>query len=318
MGKRFIGIDVGGTTMKLGVVDERGRLLHKAETPTPSDGQAGLSQMAFQARRIAGEAGISWEQVAGLGLGLPGFLDIPAGKIIRLTNLPWENMPVKDHLEAELNIPVAIDNDANVAALGEAWSGAGAGLQDLVCITLGTGVGGGVITGRRLVHGVSGLAGEIGHIRVEEDGALCGCGQRGCVETVSSATGMVRLVKEAVAEGRKSQLEVQVREGTISARDIFEAADKEDPVALTVIDRATDALAKVMSILSVVLNPAAFIIGGGVSRAKERLFSPLRRAYARHTLAHAAAGVRILPAELGNDAGLIGAAGLTAKWETLG
>src|SRR5699024_10309547 len=120
--------------------------------------------------------------VAGVGLGLPGFLDIPSGKILRLTNIPWENVPVKEVLEEELNVPVAIDNDANAAALGEAWSGAGRGLTDLICITLGTGVGGGVITGGRLVHGLSGAAGEIGHIQVEEGGALCGCGKRGCVE----------------------------------------------------------------------------------------------------------------------------------------
>src|SRR5690606_27035409 len=183
-------------------------------------------------------------------------------------------VPIRDLLEKAWERPVMIDNDANVAALGEAWSGAGTGVSDLVCITLGTGVGGGVIAGGRLIHGVGGAAGEIGHIRIEEGGALCGCGQRGCLETIASATGIVRMVKEMVSSGRETALAAAVRADTLSTRNVFREMEAGDPVAEEVIDRATDALAQAMATLSVILNPARFIIGGGVARAGEALFRP--------------------------------------------
>ncbi|PTM56630.1 ROK family glucokinase [Desmospora activa] len=317
MDKCYIGIDLGGTSMKLGIVDENGKLLDKLEKPTRGEegAETGLARMAEHARELAEMSGQPWSRVAGLGIGLPGFLDIERGEIIRLTNIPWERVPVRTVLEAKLGVPVVIDNDANVAALGEAWSGAGTGIGDIVCITLGTGVGGGVIVDGRLVHGVSGMAGEIGHICMEENGALCGCGKRGCVETIASATGMMRLVKEGLAAGRQSLLHQPAQQGELNTRTLFAAAEQQDVLALEVIDRATDALGRLMAILSVVNNPAAFIVGGGVSRAGERLFTPLRQSYAQHALAAAARGVQILPAQLGNDAGMIGAAALTVRRE---
>lgn len=317
MEKCYIGIDLGGTSMKLGIVDESGRLLRKMEKPTRGEEgpEAGLARMAEHAKELAEVSGYPWSQVAGLGIGLPGFLDIQQGEILRLTNIPWERVPVRAVLEEKLGVPVIIDNDANVAALGEAWSGAGSGFRDMICITLGTGVGGGVIVDGRLVHGVSGMAGEIGHIGIEEDGALCGCGQRGCVETIASATGMIRLVEEGLASGRQSILKEPAQQGELNTRTLFAAAARRDGLALEVIDRATDALGRMMAILSVVNNPAAYIIGGGVSQAGDSLFVPLRRAYAKHALPDVARGVQILPAQLGNDAGVIGAAALTVKRE---
>jgi glucokinase len=314
MEKRCIGVDLGGTNIKVGVVDPSGNLLYKAERPTGAeDGvDAVIARITSSAREAAEASGTSWNQIAGIGVGLPGFLDISRGVVKRLTNLPWENVPIRELLEKAWNRPVMIDNDANVAALGEAWSGAGTGVSDLVCITLGTGVGGGVIAGGRLIHGVGGAAGEIGHIRIEEDGALCGCGQRGCLETIASATGIVRMVKEMVSSGRETALAAAVRADTLSTRDVFREMEAGDPVAEEVIDRATDALAQAMATLSVILNPARFIIGGGVARAGEALFRPLRRAYQKRALPSAAEGVTIVPAQLGNDAGVIGAAGLVA------
>lgn len=312
MAKRYVGIDLGGTTVKIGIVDEKGTLLCKTEQPTRGEEgpQASLTRMANHVRELAESNGIPWSDIVGVGMGLPGFLDIQQGTIIRLVNIPWENVPVRSVLESELQRPVVIDNDANAAALGEKWSGAGAGLDDIVCITLGTGVGGGVIAGGRLIHGLSGMAGEIGHIRVEEEGARCGCGQRGCLETISSATGMNRLVQEGLAQGRSSLLQEMAADGRATPREIFAAAKKQDPLAVEVIERATDALGRVMATLSVVTNPAAFIIGGGVSRAGDDLFIPLRQSYTKYALTQVAAGVGILPAQLGNDAGMIGAAGL--------
>ena len=204
MGKNFIGIDMGGTSIKLGITDETGRLLYKHEMPTrPEEGaEAGVERMAVGVRRLAESAGVFWKDVKGLGLGAPGFLDQAEGKIFRLTNIPWENVPIREWLQNLLGIPVVIDNDANVAALGEVWRGAGAGMTDMVLITLGTGVGGGVIAGGRLIRGVGGMAGEIGHIPVEPGGVPCGCGRQGCLETISSATGWVRLARAAVEAGR--------------------------------------------------------------------------------------------------------------------
>jgi len=315
MEKRYIGVDLGGTNIKIGVVDSSGNLLYKMERPTLAEEgtDAVIARMSASAREAAEASGTSWDQVAGIGVGLPGFLDISRGIVKRLTNLPWENVPIRGLLEKAWERPVMIDNDANVAALGEAWSGAGAGVSDLVCITLGTGVGGGVIAGGRLVHGVGGAAGEIGHIRMEEDGALCGCGQRGCLETIASATGIVRMAKEMVASGRETSLAEAARTDTLSARDVFREMEAGDPVAKEVVDRATDALAKAMATLSVILNPARFIVGGGVARAGESLFRPLREAYFKRALPSAAEGVSIVPAQLGNDAGVIGAAGLVAR-----
>lgn len=314
MEKRCIGVDLGGTNIKVGVVDPSGNLLYKTERPTRAEEgvDAVIARITSCAREAAEASGTSWDQVAGVGVGLPGFLDIPRGIVKRLTNLPWENVPIRELLEKAWERPVKIDNDANVAALGEAWSGAGAGISDLVCITLGTGVGGGVIAAGRLVHGVGGAAGEIGHIRIEEGGALCGCGQRGCLETIASATGIVRMAKEKIASGRETSLVEAAKENTLTSRDVFREMEAGDPVAREVIERATDALAQAMATLSVILNPARFIIGGGVARAGESLFRPLREAYSRRALPSAAEGVSIVPAQLGNDAGVIGAAGLIA------
>lgn len=316
MEPRYIGIDLGGTSVKVGVVDEKGNLLTHAEFPTHGEGpEPVIGRMVETAHEVTAQSGTSWEQVIGIGVGLPGFLDLERGVIKRLTNLPWENVPIVERLEALCKRPVLIDNDANVAALGEAWSGAGAGVDDMVAITLGTGVGGGVIAGGRLIHGVSNAAGEIGHVCVEPGGARCGCGQRGCLETISSATGIVRLAKETIERGETTVLAQTAQGGRLTARDVFQAAERGDAVASRVVRTAVDALARVMAMITVVLNPARFVIGGGVAQAGDTLFAPLEAAYRKHVLPSAAEDVNIVPAKLGNYAGIIGAAGLVARRE---
>lgn len=317
MEKRYIGIDLGGTNIKLGLVDAQGRVMGSFETPThKEEGPEGvMKRMVKHAHQLAESTHTPWSQIAGVGVGLPGFLDIPNGIVKHLTNLGWKDVPIKALLEKEWEVPVQIDNDANVAALGEAWAGAGKGISDLICITLGTGVGGGIISGGKLLRGANGFAGEIGHIQMEPNGAPCNCGQVGCLETISSATGMVRLVTEEVHAGRFSILKELVLSGRCTPKDIFEAAEQGDQVAQEVLDQAITALAKAMAQLSIVLNPACFIIGGGVSKAGETLFRPLRETYDHVTQRNAKQGVQILPAKLGNDAGFIGAAGLLAYQE---
>ncbi|MFC4548003.1 ROK family glucokinase [Paenactinomyces guangxiensis] len=316
MEKRYIGVDLGGTSMKMGVVDGTGHIVCEMEQPTlGQEGPDGvIKRMISHARDLANQSGTPWDQIGGIGVGLPGFLDIPNGVVKHLTNLGWNEVPIRDRLQAAWELPVVINNDANVAALGEAWCGAGAGVDDVVCITLGTGVGGGIIAGGRLIQGMNGFAGEIGHIQMDPRGYQCNCGQTGCLETISSATGMVRMAMEGLNEGRVSILKEMVPgQNQLTTRDLFAAAARNDKLAQEVIDRAIDALARALAILSVVLNPARFIIGGGVSKAGDALFEPLRLAYGKVTQKNAAQGVEILPAKLGNQAGIIGAAGLIAR-----
>lgn len=313
MSKRWIGIDLGGTSMKLGLVDHEGNVALEMEKPTHAEeGVDGvIGRLISHARELAEAAGTRWEEIRGVGVGLPGFLDIKNGIVKHMTNLGWnEEVPIRARLEEAWQIPVKIDNDANVAALGEAWCGAGAGVNDLVCITLGTGVGGGLICDGQLIHGRYGFAGEVGHMTIDPEGHPCNCGMRGCLETFASGTGMVRLAKELIAAGRQTVL---ADIPTLSTKEIFAAAAAQDEVAIEVKMQAIDALAQAMSTLSVLLNPARFIIGGGVSNAKEALIEPLRKAYAKRTQPNAQQDVEIVLAKLGNRAGYIGAAGLLAR-----
>ncbi|MBA4543036.1 MULTISPECIES: ROK family glucokinase [Thermoactinomyces] len=311
MRKYYIGIDVGGTSMKMGLMSESGEVLAEAEHLTQKeDGPDGvIARMVEDAKQLADGAGISWNQIGGVGVGLPGFLDIPNGVVKYLTNLGWRNVPIKEKLEQAWQVPVSIDNDANVAALGEAWQGAGKGVDDLVCITLGTGVGGGVIAEGHLLHGMNGFAGEVGHIQVDREGVRCNCGQIGCLETVASATALVRMAREAIDQGRETVLTAE----SLSAREIFSACAKGDPVASEIVAKAIDALARTLAVLSLVLNPSRFIIGGGVAKAGDVLLNPLREAYEKEAQDNVKQGVEIVLAKLGNRAGFIGAAGLLAR-----
>jgi glucokinase len=312
--KIYVGVDLGGTTIKVGICDENGQLLHTHEGPTDTEGGSDivLDNIAKYARQIVEDSPHSWDQVAGIGAGIAGFLDIPEGIVKMSPNLNWKNVPVKRILEEKLGKTVKIDNDANVAALGEAWSGAGAGIPNVVCYTLGTGVGGGIIIDSKIYQGVQGTAGELGHIQVVPDleAIQCGCGQVGCLETVSSATGIIRMAKDAVERGDRTSLSLVDQ---ITAKDVFDAAKSGDEVALRIINRAAFYLGKSMSILAVVLNPQRFILGGGVSRAGDILFNPIREIFNKYTPEAAREGVEIVPAVLGNDAGVVGAAGLNLR-----
>ncbi|WP_127583168.1 ROK family glucokinase [Paenibacillus koleovorans] len=310
-GKIYVGVDLGGTSIKVGLCDEQGTLLHTYEGPTGTEEgpQVVLDRIAQYVKQIVSDSSYTWEQVAGVGAGIAGFIDLESGIVIRSANLDWDNVEVKRELEERLGCPVRINNDANVAALGEAWSGAGRGVAHVVCLTLGTGVGGGVIINGKIVEGFRGMAAELGHIKVVPDleAIQCGCGQIGCVETVSSATGIIRMAKDAVGRGEATSLSEL---STLMAKDVFDAAKEGDEVALRIVKRAAHYLAKAMAAVAVVLNPQRFIIGGGVSRAGDILFDEIRKVYKLNVPPAFAEGVDIVPAQLGNDAGIVGAAGL--------
>ncbi|MDB4865728.1 MAG: family glucokinase [Cohnella sp.] len=307
----YIGADIGGTTIKVGICNERGDLLQTFEGPTETDQGTDriLSNIADYARKIVSESSHTWEQVAGVGVGIAGFMDIPKGFIKFSPNLPLNNVPLKDYLEAALNKKVRINNDANVAALGEAWGGAGRGVSSCVCYTLGTGVGGGIVVEGRLIEGFSGMGGEIGHMSVVPDleAIQCGCGKMGCLETVSSATGIIRMAKDAVDRGDRTALSVFE---TLTAKDVIDAAKSGDEVAQRIVSRAAFYLGKSLAAVAVVVNPQRFILGGGVSAAGEFLFAQVREVFHKYAQDKAQEGVDIVAAELGNNAGVVGAAGL--------
>ncbi len=309
--KIYAGVDVGGTAVKAGICNERGELLHTYEGPTEADKGTDhiLRNIENYVRLAVEQSPYAWEQIAGIGVGVPGFMDIPAGFVKSAPNLPFVNVPLKDHLEAAWEKKVRVNNDANVAALGESWAGAGRDACSIVCFTLGTGVGGGIVVEGKLISGCSGMGGELGHIPIVPDleAIQCGCGKMGCLETVSSATGIVRMAKDAVKRGDPTVLGALE---TLTAKDVFDAAKNGDEAAQRIVSRAAYYLGKSMATLAVIINPERFIIGGGVSEAGEFLLSQIREVFRGCALEKAQEGVDIVAAELGNNAGVVGAAGL--------
>jgi len=310
----YVGVDVGGTSIKVGICNAEGELLQTYEGPTESNKGTDtiLHNIAKYARTIVEESSYEWEQVGGVGIGIAGFLDIPNGIVKFAPNLKIENVDLKSFLEKELQKTVKVNNDANVAALGEAWAGAGRGVMNCVCYTLGTGVGGGIIINGKIVEGFQGMAGELGHIAIVPDleAIQCGCGKMGCLETVSSATGIIRMAKDAVERGDRTSL-TQVE--NIMAKDVIDAAKAGDEVAARIVQRAAYYLGRSMATMAIVLNPQYFIIGGGVSKAGEFLFEQIREVFEKYTQDQAKENVKIVPATLGNNAGVVGAAGLILR-----
>ncbi|WP_411344653.1 ROK family glucokinase [Paenibacillus sp. WLX1005] len=310
----YVGVDLGGTAIKVGICNQEGELLHTYEGPTEKEKgpETVIDNIVKYVRYIVEQSPYEWEHVVGVGAGVAGFTDLRSGVILLAPNIGFRDVPIRAILEDRLGKNIRIDNDANVAALGEAWSGAGKGVMDCVCYTLGTGVGGGIIINGKIYQGFSGLAGEIGHISVVPDleAIQCGCGKTGCLETVSSATGIIRMAVEAVERGDHTSLSSIEK---ITAKDIFDAAKEGDEVSIRIVNRAAYYLGKSMAAIAATLNPERFIIGGGVSKAGDILFNRIREVFAELTPEPLQKGVEIIPAKLGNDAGIVGAAGLLLR-----
>ncbi|UXH44412.1 ROK family glucokinase [Rossellomorea vietnamensis] len=314
--KWLVGVDLGGTTTKIAFLSKYGELLHKWEIPTDKseNGKNIIVNIAKAIDQKLEELDQSRDKLVGIGMGAPGPVDTAKGIIYEAVNLGWENnTPLKDLLEVETGLHAVIDNDANCAALGEMWKGAGDGAKDIVCVTLGTGVGGGVITNGDIVHGVKGAGGEIGHITVvPEGGYQCNCGKTGCLETVASATGVVRLANEKLdATEQESTLRaLRDSHGSISAKDIFDAAREQDGLALAVIDQLAFYLGLSLANLGNGLNPEKIVIGGGVSKAGDILLQPVVKFFKQFSFPTVRTSTHLSIATLGNDAGVIGAAWL--------
>lgn len=299
------GVDIGGTTVKLGLFRTSGELLDKWEIPTRKEdgGSQILPDVAESVKEKLTERGIDTEDVQGIGVGVPGPVT-PEGVVRRCVNLGWGVFHVEDTLSGLTGYPVKAGNDANVAALGELWQGAGKGAKNMVMVTLGTGIGGGVIIDGHIVAGATGAGGEIGHIPVNDDETLtCGCGKKGCLEQYASATGVVTLTKRALeASDRPSGLR-ELPE--LTAKDLFDAAKANDALALEVLEQFGKILGKGLASVACVVNPEMFVIGGGVSKAGGIVTDVVEKYYALYAF-HACREAQFKLAELGNDAGIYG------------
>lgn len=307
MAEWIFGVDVGGTTVKMGLFDKEGNVQDKWEIPTRTQnaGEKILPDIAEAIRAKMAEKGIAAQEVAGVGVGVPGPVD-GDGMVHRAVNLGWGEVDLKSTLSELLGgMRVEGGNDANVAALGEMWKGGGQGHQSIVAVTLGTGVGGGIIINGKIMTGADGAGGEIGHIHVEEsETEVCGCGNRGCLEQYASATGITRLANRALAASDQDSV---LRGQEISAKTVFDAVKQGDGLAVRIAEEFGEYLGKGLGIVAGVVNPEVFVIGGGVSKAGEILFRYVRPAYER-TVFHACKETPFALATLGNDAGIYGAA----------
>lgn len=306
--KYIVAIDMGGTRFRVALADPLGHFHHRKSYPTrPHDGRdVVISRIARAARDAIAPHPLN--NILAIGLGAPGPLDPRAGIIFTPPNLPdWVNVPLKAMLEEMLDLPVHVGNDANLAALGEHRFGAGKGMDDLVYLTVSTGIGSGIIAGGRLLLGQDGLAGEAGHMSIAE-GPQCKCGNYGCLEILASGTSIARIAGERIAAGEESAIPMFTR-STLTAEAVVAAARAGDALAQDVMSRAANYLGVGVVNLVHLFNPRAVIIGGGVSQAGDMLFGPVRRAVAERAMPNFR-NVTIMPADLGDDVGLYGAVAL--------
>lgn len=309
MANYSFGVDLGGTTVKLGFFDTEGNVLDKWEIKTRTE-NGGVNILPDIAEAIKGkmaEKSVAKEDVVGVGIGVPGPVD-SKGIVHKCVNLGWGVFNINEELSKYLDgIAVKGGNDANVAALGEMWKGGGQGFDSIVVVTLGTGVGGGIIVDGQILTGATGAAGEIGHIHVDdEETEVCGCGNTGCLEQYASATGVVRIANRVLAKNTK---ETCLKAGEVSAKDVWDAVKAGDAVAVEIAEQFGEYLGKGLASVAGVMNPEAFVIGGGVSKAGEVLLDYIRKNYTP-VVFHASRDVEFKLATLGNDAGIYGAAKL--------
>ena len=307
MEKRCFGVDIGGTTVKMGLFTVDGKVTDKWEIPTRKEenGKYILEDIAKAVKERIQRDTLTLEDIAGLGIGVPGPVK-EDGTVLKCANLGWGVFNVADTVRELTGIEnVKVGNDANVAALGEMWQGGGKGYNNLVMVTLGTGVGGGVILGGKILTGSNGAGGEIGHIRVNyEEKDVCGCGKTGCLEQYASATGVVRLAKKALEKKEKKTTLVA---DDLSAKAVFDAAKAGDELAMDIVEKFGFYLGMALAHISQVIDPEVFVIGGGVARAGQIIIDEVSKNYEENVM-FALKNKAFKMAELGNDAGIYGSA----------
>ena len=313
MKKYAFGIDVGGTTCKIGFFETSGKLIDKWEikTNTENNGAAILSDIAQAVDNKLAQEGISKDDVQGVGIGVPG-PTLDTGYVSICVNLGWKDKNPANELSELLSIPVKAGNDANVAALGEMWKGGGEGYLDVVLLTLGTGVGGGIIINGEIAPSHRGVGGELGHITVNPDEeATCNCGNHGCLEQYASATGVVRIAKKLLAAS-KEESSLRTLE-IVTAKDVFDAAKAGDHLAVEAVEVLGKYLGLVVANVALTVDPDVFVIGGGVSKAGQVLIDVITKYYHKFAKIIGDNKAKVVLAKLGNDAGIYGAARMVLK-----
>lgn len=308
MKKYVFGVDVGGTTVKMGYFDIEGNLIEKWEIPTRTEdkGVNIIPDIAGSILVKLAQKDIDKKEVVGVGIGVPGPVK-EDGTVLVAVNLGWDKRNTNEQLEDLLGIPVKTANDANVAALGEMWRGGGQGYEDVVAVTLGTGVGGGVIIGGKVIAGSNGAGGEIGHIHLEDnESEECGCKGHGCLEQYASATGVVRLAKKKLADSSKPSV---LRDDEVTAKAVWDAVKADDELAKEVANIYGEYLGKGLAAVAAVVNPQVFVIGGGVSKAGRVVIDYLEPYFDKYAFP-GTKNAKFVLAKLGNDAGIYGAAKL--------
>ena len=304
--KYGFGVDLGGTTVKIAYFDENGNMLEKWEIPTDraENGKNILPDIAKSIQNYLQEKAVDPENIVGIGIGVPGAV-LPDGTVNKCINLGWGVFNIEKELSALTGFSVKAGNDATVAAMGESWKGGGQGCENMVFATLGTGVGGGIVVGGKVIHGIHGAGGEIGHLVLNRDETeVCGCGKKGCVEQYCSATGIVRLAKKhlAAVEAPSSLRALE----NLTCKDVFDAGAAGDAVALQILEQVYSYLGEFLANVCCVTDPEVIVLGGGVSKAGQPLIDGVRKYYQKLVF-HAAKDTRIELATLGNDAGAYGA-----------
>lgn len=311
--KYYVGIDLGGTNIVAGVVDENYNIINKASVKTnrPRPEKEIADDMAKVALQAIQEANLTVDDVEWIGIGTPGIANSKEGIIEYSCNLGFDNTPMVKYIQEHINKPVYVENDANAAAYGEYVAGAGKGHSSLVCITLGTGVGGGVVTDGKILTGFNFAGAELGHMVIEVDGVQCSCGRKGCFEAYSSATGLIRMTKEAMEKDKKSSMWDLVRErnNKVSARISYDAMRMGDKSATEVVDKFTKYLASGLTNVINIFQPEVLCIGGGVCNEGDALLNPVKELIAKEVYTkNSPKNTDVVIAKLGNDAGIIGAA----------
>ena len=304
-----IGVDLGGTNIAVGLVDEKHQIVARLSTPTNADRPYDeiVKDIALTVQQLIEDNNISMDEIKYIGLGAPGILDNEKGTITDNSNIHWENYPIKERLQNYIDKPIFLGNDANVATWAEYINGCGKNTENFIMLTLGTGVGGGIIINGKLITGSHSIGAEVGHFIFKAGGNKCGCGNQGCIEAYCSATALIKMALKDLDEHTDS---VIAKEERVSARTVIEAAKAGDEYGVQLFEEYTDNLAQVLASIINFLDPDIIALGGGVANAGEFLLAPVRKKMINYTVFPSLVQTQILKAEMGNDAGIIGAASL--------
>ena len=303
-----LAIDIGGTKLAAGIVDREGRMLVRGQVPTlAKDGlEPVLGRIVGLGRELLARPETAEAGVQRIGVGCAGPVDVQAGLVFQPPNLPgWKRVPLTEHIQQNLGLPTTLENDANAAALGEFRYGAGRGARSIVYMTVSTGIGGGIVLNGKIWHGLKDAAGEVGHMTVVPDGPVCGCGNRGCLEAMASGPSIARRAREALAAGRRSLLSEVAQ---LTSADVVRLAKDGDPLASEIWGETVKYLGIGVAAVITILAPERVVVGGGVTKAGDFLFEPLRREVRERVKLVPVESVPVLPAALGRDVGILGAA----------